>query len=118
VHHDRALRPGHVRQTYLNPVDGSTPLRYVGRVVTRSFNRAFGRLVTAFTRYHNVPRAPHNIAELGTARWKLELARATMTIERQQVFVRPSGSLAPPRQVALSDTELARLRVLGNGLSQ
>ncbi len=74
--------------------------------------------MSAFTRYHDVPRSPHNIAKLGAARWELEGTRKTMATERRRVVAQRPSPPTSNRRVALSDSELARLRVLGTGLSQ
>ncbi len=84
-------------------------------MVTDRFERLFRRMVAVFKRHQDVPRSPANIAELGAARWDLELARKAIAEERERITARVAVRSVMPRKVALSDDELARLRVSGIG---
>ena len=82
-------------------------------MITDRFERLFRRLVGVFKHYHDVPRSPANVAGLAAARWDLELAREAIAEERGRITVGVRSVM--PRKVALSDDELARLRVSGIG---
>ena len=84
-------------------------------MVSDTFERLFGRLVEVFKRYQDVPRTPKDIAELGAARWDLELVRKAIARERARIFFRHASRSVIPRKTAVSDDELARLRVFGIG---
>jgi hypothetical protein len=85
-------------------------------MISEKFDRLFTRLVDVFKRYHEAPRSPAQVAELGAARWDLELARKAIAEERQRVIAYYEPLPPIPRQVAMSDDELARLRVAGLGV--
>ena len=93
------------------------PLRYVGSVTSDTFERLFRRLLGVFGRYHDTPRSPKQVAELGAARWDLELARNAIAAERDRITHRAPVPSVTPRKVALSDDAMARLRVAGIGSS-
>lgn len=77
---------------------------------TAAFDKAYRRLVRAFTRYQDAPRSVDTIAVIGDARWELHLARNAMAIERRDVLAthRQAGA---GRKFDVSDADLARLRV-------
>ncbi len=79
-------------------------------MVTQAFERAFHRLVGAFKRYHDVPRNPNNVPELGQARICLDSARYTAATERARIStsVAPTGSF---RKMAVSEDEIIRIRI-------
>ena len=85
-------------------------------MISKRFDWLFTRLVDKFKRYHDAPRSPAQVAELGSARWDLELARMAIAEERQRVMAYNETTPPIPRQVAMSDDELARLRVAGLGI--
>jgi len=83
-------------------------------VLTQYFDRLFSRLVTSFKRYEEVQRSPDTVAAIGSARIDLDLVRNAITVERECIV----GEHSPehvPRRTAVSDADLARLRVLGTG---
>jgi hypothetical protein len=86
-------------------------------MLTEVFERLFRHLVGAFLHYRDVPRTPDTIAELGASRWDLELARKAIAVEGDRITARPSRPVVAPRQTAMSDDDLARLRVLGDGFT-
>ncbi|VAW04441.1 hypothetical protein MNBD_ACTINO01-1331 [hydrothermal vent metagenome] len=83
-------------------------------MLTRTFNRLFSRLVTSFERYQDVPRSPQNVIELASARHELDLARSAIAVERH-IIMSGGGHREPVRRTAVSQDNLARLRVLGTG---
>jgi len=87
-------------------------------MTTKTFNRAFGKLVGAFTDHQDVRRDPTNIAELGAARWRLEGARTTVGVERLSMERSNPARNIVGKRVAMSDAELARLRVMVTGSIQ
>ena len=84
-------------------------------MLTDTFERVFRLLVAAFKRHQDVPQTLTNIAELGAARWDLELVRKAIAEERERIALQPASRSVIPRKTALSDDELARLRVVGMG---
>lgn len=84
-------------------------------MLSDTFEQLFKRLVVAFKRHQDVSRTTDNIAELGAARWDLELARAGMAKERARLADQAVSRSVLPRQTAVSDDDLARLRVFGVG---
>ena len=86
-------------------------------MITATFERLFGRLVGAFKQHEDVPRVPDNVRNLGAARWELELARAAIAQERERMADQAAAraDLPRPRQAAVSDRDLARLRAFGAG---
>lgn len=84
-------------------------------VLSHTFERLFKRLVVAFKRHQVVARTTDSIAELGAARWDLELARASIAKERVRLVDQVVSRSVVPRQTAVSDDDLARLRVFGVG---
>ena len=87
----------------------------LGSVLTAAFDRLFERLVRVFVHYHEVHRSPSNVPEIADARWDLELARAAIAVEREAIANRGATGSLMPRKVALSDDEVAELRVAGIG---
>ena len=87
----------------------------LGAVLTAAFDRLFERLVRVFVHYHDVHRSPSNVPEIADARWDLELARAAIAVERDVITSRGATGSFMPRKVALSDDEVAELRVAGIG---
>ena len=78
-------------------------------MLNRGFDQAFRRLVGAFKRYQDVPRSTENVAEIGAARWRLEKARNSMAAHR--AYISSQRPPAPILKIAISDDELARLKV-------
>jgi hypothetical protein len=83
-------------------------------MLTRRFNRLFSRLVTSFERHQDAPRTPDNVVALSSARRDLDLARDAIAIERQRITSACDRRSVTPR-TAVSNDDLARLRVLGTG---
>ena len=83
-------------------------------MLTEKFDRLFSRLVTSFKRYQDVPRSPDTVAAIGSARIDLDLARGAIAIERRGIVGRRNVRSAP-RQTAVSEDDLARLRAFGTG---
>ena len=83
-------------------------------VLTETFERLFLRLVTSFTRYQDVPRSPDDVAVIGSARIDLDLARGAIAIERKRILG-DRNVRGVPRQTAVSEDDLARLRTFGAG---
>ncbi len=84
-------------------------------MVTKVFEQAFRRLVEAFKRHQDVPRFPENVADIGAARWDLELARNVMAHERAVVHARSQRQPSDKRKFAVSEVELTRLRLMAIG---
>ncbi|MFV1999864.1 MAG: hypothetical protein ACC654_05800 [Acidimicrobiia bacterium] len=83
-------------------------------MVTATFDQLFSRLVRTFKRYQDVPRYPDNVVAIASARRNLDIAREEIAIERADIVDR-RVSRAVPRRTAVSDADLARLRVFGSG---
>ena len=84
-------------------------------MITTRFERLFGRLVSSFKHHQDVPRAPDKVPDLGAARWDLELARSAIAQERERIADQAAARAEIPRQAAISDDDLARLRAFGAG---
>ena len=84
-------------------------------MITRTFERAFKRLVASFKRYHDTWRTAENIHELATARWNLEEARVDMRRQRDRTTSAPAPSDRSYRKMAISEDGMARLRFAALG---
>ncbi len=87
-------------------------------MVSELFDQAFRRLVRAFGRYHDTPRSPVAIAQLGQARADLDDARRQARSAREELIAARPGLSGPPRRTGVGDDDIARLRVLGTGFVQ
>jgi hypothetical protein len=67
-----------------------------------------------FKRHQDVPRSPDNVVAIASARRNLDLARNAIAIERKGI-IDSHGLRDAPRRTAVSDDDLARLRVFGTG---
>jgi hypothetical protein len=83
-------------------------------MMSESFDAAYRRLVSAFGRYHDAPRSPDSIPQLGAARWDLHKARNAMSVERRRV-AKPQWPTNRFSRTAVSPDDLAKLRVRGLG---
>ena len=83
-------------------------------MLTPRFNRLFSQLVAAFKRYQDVPRPLQSVVELASARRDLDLARNAIALERY-IVMSDDGHREPARRTAVSQDDLARLRVFGTG---
>ena len=103
----------HQEQT-VRTVDSGCCNRYGVNVLTQRFDRLFFRLVTSFKRYQQVPRSPGDVAAIGSARIDLDSVRNAIANERGYA-IGDRGPRDAPRQTAVSDDDLARLRAFGTG---
>ena len=83
-------------------------------VLTEKFDRLFSRLVASFKRYQEVPRSPDTVTAIGSARIALDLARGDIAVERRRI-IGDRDARGVPRQTAVSEDDLARLRAFGTG---
>ena len=83
-------------------------------MLTEKFDRLFLRLVASFKRYQEVHRSPDTVVAIGSARTALDLARADIAVERKRI-IGDRSVLGVSRQTAVSEDDLARLRVFGTG---
>ena len=84
-------------------------------VISARFNRAWNRLVPAFSRHQQAPRDPNDLSELAEARWNLEQARNETRAARIELGQRRPPVSEPPRKVAVSEEDQAKIRVHGLG---
>ena len=83
-------------------------------MLTERFTRLFGRLLDRWVDYQEAPRDPARVTELAAARAALDEVRSEIRQENH----RSSEALrtaAGPR-VAISDSDLSKLRVAAIGL--
>ena len=102
-------------QTHTPTLDERPHEGYGVHMITRRFDRAFGRLLAAFTYHQDVPRNSANVLELGAARWELEIARNAMAVERRAVTDHHTVTTSWLRRSSVSEDDMARLRVFGSG---
>lgn len=84
-------------------------------MITDRFSRLFDRLLTRWAAYQDAPRDPARVTELASARARLDDVRRDISTERTLVMAGASPRVEAPR-VAISESDLSRLRVAGIGL--
>ena len=78
-------------------------------MLSRGFDRAFRSLVGAFKHYHDVPRSPHNVVELGQARINLDEKRDA--IRKVRPAMAHMVRIRPILKADISEHDYARLRI-------
>jgi hypothetical protein len=84
-------------------------------MISDRFTRLFDRLLARWTVYQDAPRDPARVTELAAARARLDDVRRDIATERTFVMAGASPRVEAPR-VAISESDLSRLRVAGIGL--
>ena len=83
-------------------------------MLTERFSRLFSKLLARWTRYQDAPRDPSRVTELAADRIALDEVRGEIALERARL-AEPVGAPAVASRVAVSDSDLSRLRVAGIG---
>ncbi len=83
-------------------------------MLTERFSRLFGRLLDRWLEYQDAPRDPARVTELAAARVALDEVRSEIRTERLELSNQTRATAGP--RVAISDSELSRLRVAAIGL--
>lgn len=83
-------------------------------MLTSRFNSLWNLLVGRWFAYQDAPRTPDDVVELASARAALDDVRSEIAEERG-IIASASRPLATVSRVAVSDEDLARLRVAGVG---
>lgn len=84
-------------------------------MITDRFSRLFERLLARWADFQDVPRDPARVPELAAARVALDEIRREVATERTPVLAGIGPRVEAPR-VAISESDLSRLRVAAIGL--
>ena len=84
-------------------------------MLTERFSRLFGRLLTRWVHYQDAPRDPARVTELAAARIALDEVRSDIAGERDNIAWTDAPRTGASR-VAISDSDLSRLRVAAIGV--